>query len=334
MKIFKKKMLVAEIGSVHDGSIGNAKKLIELAAKSGADAVKFQTHIAHAESILSAPNPSYFKSETRIDYFKRTSFDLAQWKELKNISDKLNLFFISSPFSLEAVDLLKKIDLDIYKIPSGEVTNLPLLEKISKLRKTVFLSSGMSNWRELDKAVSIFKDKCDLVIFQCSSMYPCSEKYVGLNVLNEIKKRYNCSVGFSDHTLGVSAPIAAAALGAVVIEKHFTFSKHMYGSDAKHSMEPVDFKKLSMSLKEVWNMINKPINKDNLKPYLKIKKIFEKYLVASKNLKKGTKLKFSHMSFKKTGGIGIPAKHYKKLIGKKLNKRIEKDFQFKWLNLD
>ena len=130
---FKKPMLIAEIGSVHDGSFGNAKKLIELAANSGADAVKFQTHIANAETILDAPNPSYFNTESRVDYFKRTSFNLKQWIDLKKFAKKFNLLFISSPFSLEAVDLLEKINLDVYKIPSGEVTNLPLLEKISNL---------------------------------------------------------------------------------------------------------------------------------------------------------------------------------------------------------
>ncbi len=313
----KKPMLIAEIGSVHDGSFGNAKKLIELAANSGADAVKFQTHIANAETILDAPNPSYFNAESRVDYFKRTSFNLKQWIDLKKFAKKFNLLFISSPFSLEAVDLLEKINLDVYKIPSGEVTNLPLLEKISNLKKTVFLSSGMSNWAELDKAVSILKDKCNLVVFQCSSMYPCTDKYVGLNVLNEIKKRYNCKVGFSDHTLGISAPIAAVTLGAQVVEKHFTFSKYMYGSDAAHSMEPDEFKYLSQSLNQVWKMINNPVDKNNLDPYLKMKKVFQKYLVCSKKLKSGTRIKLSHLSFKKTGG-GIPADSYKKIIGKKL----------------
>jgi N-acetylneuraminate synthase len=314
---FKKPMLVAEIGSVHDGSFGNAKKLIELAAKSGADAVKFQTHIADAESILDAPSPRYFRSESRVDYFKRTGFTLKQWIELKSLAKKFKVNFISSPFSLEAVDFLEKVGISIYKIPSGEVTNLPMLKKISKLKKTVFLSSGMSNWKELDEAVSIFKNKCDLVIFQCSSMYPCKSKNVGLNVLNLIKKRYKCKVGFSDHTLGFAAPIAAATLGAIVIEKHFTFSKHMYGSDAIHSMEPNEFKDLSDSLKEVWKIIINPVNKNDLRPYLNMKKVFEKNIVFSKKLKIGTKLKLSHLAFKKTGS-GVSASKYKSIVGKKL----------------
>lgn len=315
----KKPMLVAEIGSVHDGSFGNAKKLIELAAKSGADAVKFQTHIADSESISTAPNPDYFKSENRMDYFKRTSFTLGQWLELKNLAKKFKVDFISSPFSLEAVDLLEKVGIKIYKIPSGEVTNLPMLEKISKLKKTVFLSSGMSNWKELDKAVSIFKKRCGLVIFQCSSMYPCKSNNVGLNILSQIKKRYKCKIGFSDHTLGFAAPIAAATLGAVVIEKHFTFSKHMYGSDANHSMEPSEFKILAESLHEIWNIIKNPVDKNNLHSYLKMKKVFEKNIVFSQELKAGTKLEMKHLAFKKTGS-GVSASKYKLIIGKRLVK--------------
>ena len=216
-------MLIAEIGSVHDGSFGNACKLIELAGVCGADAVKFQTHIADAETLINAPSPNYFKSESRFDYFKRTSFNKDQWIELKKLSESCGLIFLSSPFSIEAAELLESLNVKVYKIPSGEITNIPLLEKIASFKKPVFLSSGMSNWKELDIAFSIFNDHCELTIMQCSSMYPCPPENIGLNVLQELQQRYGCPVGFSDHSLGFAAPIAAAALGATVIEKHFTF---------------------------------------------------------------------------------------------------------------
>ena len=205
------KIIIAEIGSVHDGSFGNALKLIDLAAKYGADSVKFQTHIAEAESLPSTPNPTYFKDESGLIIFKRTSFNLEQWKKLKAKAKECNILFISSPFSLEAVDLLEKIELDIYKIPSGEVTNEPLLEKISDLSKPVFLSSGMSNWEELDRAVKIL-DNCPLTIMQCSSIYPCPSDKVGLNVISEIREKYDVNVGFSDHTLGMAASICSVAI--------------------------------------------------------------------------------------------------------------------------
>ena len=162
---------------------------------------------------------------------------------------------MSSPFSIEAAELLNEINLKMFKIPSGEVTNIPLLEKISSFGKPVILSSGMSNWKELDRAVEILKDNVELCIMQCTSKYPCPIESVGLNVLQEIKDRYgkNIVIGFSDHTSGISAGAAAAAYGAKVIEKHLTFSKLMYGSDALNSLEPDEFK-LYNKVIEIWLM--------------------------------------------------------------------------------
>tara|TARA_S200000501_G_C20868384_1_gene763088 strand:+ start:4323 stop:5312 length:990 start_codon:yes stop_codon:yes gene_type:complete len=319
----KNNLIIAELGSVHDGSFGNAINLIKLAASCGADCVKFQTHIANAESLPSAPNPSYFSEETRMDYFERTAFNFDQWKSLKRKSEKLGLIFLSSPFSLEAVDILEMLDVQIYKIPSGEVSNLPLLEKIAKLKKPVLLSSGMSNWNELDLAVSIFK-KCNLTVMQCSSIYPCPPEDAGLNVLSEMQKRYNCRVGFSDHTIGLSASISAAALGAKIIEKHLTFSKSMYGSDAKHSMEPNDFKIFCKELKDTWKMLKNPVNKDSNQKYFEMKKIFQKSIVSACNIPKDSMIRLEHLAFKKPGD-GIPASNYKNLIGRKTKIDIEKN---------
>ena len=322
-------MIIAEIGSVHDGSLGNAKNLIRLAAKCGADCVKFQTHISEAESLPNAPSPSYFSEENRLDYFERTAFSFDQWKGLKTITERYGMIFLSSPFSLEAVDLLESLGIEAYKIPSGEVTNIPLLEKVAGLNKPVLLSSGMSNWQELDFAVEIFQHT-DLTVMQCSSIYPCPPEKVGLNILQDLKRRYNCKVGFSDHTTGFSAGICAAYYGAEVIEKHFTFSKEMYGSDAKHSMEPKDFKIFCNEVKDAWKMLNNPIDKNDIAIYHEMKKIFEKSIVASCNINKGTKIKFEHLAFKKPGD-GIPSSQYKKLLGKEAkinilsNEKIKKE---------
>ena len=236
------KKIIAEIGSVHDGSFGNAKKLIELASNSGADIVKFQTHISEFETVSNAPNPSYFKDESRFEYFNRTAFTIFQWKELIKTSQKFNIDFMSSPFSIEALKLLLKMGVKNIKVPSGEISNIPMLEYLSGFKKiNIYLSSGMSNWAELDLAVDILK-KCKPTIMQCTSLYPCPPKEVGLNILEQMKNRYNLNIGFSDHTVGFSAPFAATALGATCIEKHLSFSKFMYGSDALNSMEPNDFK--------------------------------------------------------------------------------------------
>ena len=317
-------MLIAEIGSVHDGSFGNAKKLIKLAAECGADAVKFQTHIASAETLYDAPAPKYFRDEPRYSYFERTGFSLEQWHELSNFASSHEIVFLSSPFSEEAVDLLEEIGMDCYKIPSGEVSNLPLLEYVASKGKPVFLSSGMSNWKELDDAVQVFQDKCKLTVMQCSSAYPCEAKDVGLNVLSEIEARYRTAVGFSDHTLGLAAPIAAAALGASVIEKHLTFSKAMYGSDAQHSMEPDEFKLLAESLKEVWQIMKNPVDKNDVTAYPEMKKTFQKSIVFNEDLSAGTVLKKCHLSFKKPG-TGVPAAEYRNIIGQQITTDVRKD---------
>ena len=315
------KSIIAEIGSVHDGSIGNAIKAIELAAICGADVVKFQTHIAEAETLQDAPSPYYFKGESRFDYFKRTEFTVSQWKKIKEACVANKVLFLSSPFSIEAVDLLEEVGVDTYKIPSGEVSNIPMLEKIANLGKKVILSSGMSNWAELDEAVDVFKGKCELSVMQCSSSYPCLPSQVGLNIIPEMKERWDLPVGYSDHTLGFAASFAAATLGAVIIEKHLTFSKYMYGSDAKNSMEPNEFTIFINGLREVWEMLEHPIDKDNVAPYLEMKRIFEKSIVTACPIEANTIIGISHLAFKKPGD-GIPASQYMSIVGKKIKKKL------------
>lgn len=314
--------IIAEIGSVHDGSFGNAKKLIEIAAKCGADIVKFQTHIAKHESIKNAPSPKYFKEENRYNYFERTSFSFFQYKKLIQIAKKNKVEFLSSPFSIEAVDLLEKLKLSKYKIPSGEVNNLPLIERISKTKKEVFLSSGMSNLKELKNAINILKKNCKVTIMQCTSEYPCNLKNVGLNNILEFKKKFKINVGFSDHTEGLTASIIAAYLGVTVIEKHFTFSKYMYGSDAKYGMEPDKFKIFVRSINEASLIRENPVNKNKLtKNLINMKKIFEKSIFLKKKVEKNKRIKLSDLEFKKPGN-GIKASEYKKIIGLKLKKTL------------
>lgn len=329
----KNTYIIAEIGNSHEGSVGLAKQFIKSAAECGVDAVKMQTHIFEAESLLDAPNPPYFKDETRKDYFERTSFTWEQWKALKDYSEKdLKIDFFSSPFSLEAVDLLEKVGMDTYKIASGEVNNIPLLEKIAKTGKRVLLSSGMSSWMELDEAVNTLQSNgCkDLVVLQCTSEYPCPPEEAGLNVLSEIKKRYeSVTVGYSDHTMGIAVPLAAVIKGATVIEKHFTLSQNMYGSDAMNSTEPEEFKNLVDEIRKVETVLSNNIDKDEkVKSLGEMKMIFEKSIVSSRPLKKSDIISFEDLSFKKPGD-GISARMYKEIIGKKLNKSILKDYKFK-----
>lgn len=330
----KKTYIIAEIGNTHEGSVGLAKQFIKAAADCGVDAVKFQTHIFEAESLSSAPNPAYFKDESRKEYFERTAFNLEQYKILKDYAEQeCDVDFFSSPFSSEAVDLLMDLGVSTFKIPSGEVSNIPLLELIDKTGKKVILSSGMSSWEELDRAVAVFKDKDKLTILQCTSEYPCKPENAGLNVMLEIKERYQCKVGFSDHTLGIGVPLTAVVLGATIVEKHFTLSKLMYGSDAKNSTEPEEFKHMVDNIRAAELAMNFKIDKDEkVKELGNMKFVFEKSIVSTKVLSVGHIISSEDIAYKKPGD-GIPAKEFKNIIGRIVKSTIQANEKIEYSQL-
>ncbi|XAL98221.1 N-acetylneuraminate synthase family protein [Phycisphaeraceae bacterium D3-23] len=309
--------IIAEVGSVHDGSFGNALKLIELAARVGADSVKFQTHLPEHETLRDAPSPGYFTGEPRYDYFRRTGFTPAQWGGLKTHANDTGIALLSSPFSVAAVDLLEAIGMPAYKVPSGEVTNIPLLEHIAATGKPVLLSSGMSSWAELDAAVAVFTESHvagGLTVMQCSSAYPCPPERVGLNVMREMAQRYGRPVGLSDHTPDVYSSFAAVAQGAVVIEKHLTFSRAMYGSDAPLALEPNEFADLVRGVRAIETMMRHDIDKDDLSPYREMKAVFEKSVVACVAIPAGTTLTRDMLDVRKPG-TGIPACDVAQVVG-------------------
>jgi sialic acid synthase SpsE len=318
--------IFSEVGSVHDGSMGNATKLIETAAACGCDGVKFQTHIAAAESLRNAPVPRYFTDEGRYDYFERTSFTWEQWRQLKYYSDEQKIEFMSSPFSVEAVELLESIGLGRYKVPSGEVTNLPLIELIAETRKPTLLSSGMSTWEELDQAVNtILRFHDQVTVLQCTSEYPCPYEDVGLNVMLEMRERYRLPVGLSDHTLTPYASLAAVTLGASVIERHLTFSRLMYGSDARHSLEPNELSDLVKGIRAIETMLSCHVDKDAMAIRLReMKEIFEKSVVSLVDIPQGTTVRRDMVGLKKPG-TGIPARRYWEIIGRRTSRDIAKD---------
>lgn len=328
----KQTFIIAEIGNTHEGSVGLAKCFIKAAAECGVDAVKFQTHIFEAESLPDAPNPPYFKDETRKEYFDRTGFGIEQWKDLKQYAqDECGVEFLSSPFSLEAVDLLEQVGIKTYKIASGEVSNIPLLIKIAKTGRKVLLSSGMSTWAELDEAVKTLQDNgCkDLILLQCTSEYPCPPENAGLNIMQEMKERYKLPVGFSDHTLGIAVPIAAVCLGACVIEKHFTLSKQMYGPDAQFSATPEEMKILVDNIRAVEKILGSKIDKDAKVATLSQMKItFEKSIVSACDISAGTIIEEKHLAYKKPGD-GMPAREFRKVIGKRVMRSIQKNSKLK-----
>ena len=283
--------VIAEIGSVHDGSFGNSKKLIDIAKECGADYVKFQYHIAKNESLKGALNPKYFQEEKRYDYFERTSFTLQQWKELIKYTKQKKIKFLCSIFSIESFKNLLSLGVKSFKIPSGEVSNLPMLLEVSKYKDiNIFLSTGMSDFKEIEEAYKILK-RNNLTIMQCTSQYPCEDKRVGLNIFDDFKKKFkDCILGFSDHTQNDIAAILAVSKGSKYFEKHLTFSKKMYGSDAKFASEPHEFINYCKSLKKAEIIIQNKVDKNDLKPFRQMRKVFQKSIVFNSSFKKGQKI--------------------------------------------
>ncbi len=314
---FNKRKVIAELGMTHDGSLGQAEAMIIAAAQCGVDAVKLQTHISEAETIHNAPQPPYFKAEPRYEYFKRTAFNMEQWKRLKECAKENNVEFISSPFSIEAIKFLLELGIDAFKVPSGEITNIPYLEFLADAQVPTIVSSGMSSAKEVDTAMEIFlKKNCNVALMQCTSEYPCDPKHVGFNIIDEYKEKFpGVPLGFSDHTSGEWASIGAFMKGAKLIEKHFTLSKKMYGPDAKMSMEPDEMTQLCESLKNIDIAMNSPVDKTDVSAFKDMKVIFQKSIVAITDIPAGTPIELSMLGYKKPG-TGLETRYYKDIVGK------------------
>ena len=314
-----KPYLIAEIAQAHDGSLGILHSYIDAVAKTGVQAVKFQMHIAEAESSIHEPFRVKFSYEddTRFDYWKRMEFSLEQWKGIKKHCDEAGLDFICSPFSNLAVDWLEEIGVSAYKVGSGEVNNLLLLEKITRTGKPVIISSGMSSFDELDQTVAFLKNKnADFSILQCTTAYPTQPEQFGLNVIAQLRERYAVPIGFSDHSATIASGIAAVALGAEILEFHVVYSRDMFGPDAKASLTFEETKALSESAHAIYAALQHPIDKNNNSGFNELKSIFEKSLSVNKNLPKGHRLTFEDLEAKKPKGFGIPAAEYQQFIGK------------------
>jgi len=306
--------VIAEAGMTHDGSLGNAIRMAEVAAECGADAVKFQLHDPEAESTRDAPSPPYFQHESRWDYFRRTAFTDEQWGRLKDACDTAGIEFLCSPFSVEAVERLERIGVSRYKIGSGEVTNLELIRAAAATGKPILLTSGMSSWGELDEAVAAAGE--NVTVLQCTSLYPTPPERVGLNVLAELRERYGKPVGLSDHTLGPYACFAAVALGAGVVEKHFTLSRDMYGPDAALALEPHELEDLVDGVREVETMLANPVDKDDLDAVAEMKRVFEKSVATTRQIPAGAEISREMLAAKKPG-TGIPAKRLPEVVGRR-----------------
>lgn len=298
-----------------------AHSYIDALAATGVNAVKFQTHIASAESSEYEPfrvNFSY-EDKTRFDYWRRMEFTPEQWSGLKKHCEEKGLEFISSPFSLAAVELLQKLQVERYKIGSGEVSNILMLERIAQTGKPVILSSGMSSFAELDETTHFLAEReVDFSLLQCTTAYPTQAAQWGLNVIGELKERYHVPVGFSDHSGDIYAGLAATALGAEILEFHVVFDKQMFGPDAKSSLTMDQVSRLVKGVKEINEAQNNLVDKATSSQFNKLKGIFEKSLAINKALPEGHVLRLVDLESKKPRGKGMDAKFFKNVIGKKL----------------
>ena len=320
--------IIAEIAQAHDGSLGIAHSYIDCLAEAGVDVVKFQTHIAEAESSCYEPFRVKFSYEddTRYDYWHRMEFTKEQWKGLKEHCEQKGVEFMSSPFSLAAVDMLEELGVKAYKIGSGETCNLLMLERILSTRKPIILSSGMNSIDELDQSIQYMKRKyplIDLSLLQCTTAYPTTPKDWGLKMIPLLKERYRLKTGFSDHSGDVYACLAAVAMGADIIEFHAVFDKQMFGPDAKSSMTIEQIKSLVKGVRQIEESFDADYKKDTER-FAALKGMFEKSLCVNKDLKKGSVITFNDLETKKPKGYGIDASLYESVIGLTLAKDMKK----------
>ena len=321
--------IVAEIGLSHDGSLGNAHAYIDAVSKAGADGIKFQTHIAHAESVIDEPWRVKFsyQDKSRYEYWKRMEFSEAQWLGLKEHADEVGLLFLSTPFSIEAFELLRRVGVHAWKIASGEITNFPLIEKMASTKQPVWISTGMSGLKEIDSIVKLLKaSRSDFTLFQCTSKYPTKPEEVGLNIISDLKNNYECPVGLSDHSGTIFASLAAATIGVSVIEVHVVFDKDMFGPDASSSITLDELSDLVKGVRFIERMISNPVNKNNMETDMfQMRNLFMKRIVTKKRIKKNEILTGDNLTTKKSNS-GISAMDWPNIINNKAKRNMPADY--------
>ena len=324
-----KVFIIAEAGVNHNGSLKLAKKMVEKAVEAKVDAIKFQTFIAKNLVSRNTEKANYQKlntnnKESQLEMIKKLELSFEQFIELKRYCDEMRIKFLSTPFDLESIEFLKKLGMKIWKVPSGEITNLPYLRKIAEVADEISLSTGMSDLCEISKAVEILKkENKKILILHCNTEYPTPMEDVNLRAMELLKEKFNVEVGYSDHTLGIEVPIAAVALGARIIEKHFTLDKNMEGPDHKASLEPEELKKMVTGIRNIEKALGKK-QKEVTESEKKNKDIARKSIVAKKNIKKGEIFTEENLTVKRPGN-GISPMQWDEVIGKISIRNFEED---------
>lgn len=322
--------IIAEAGDNHNGSFELALKLVDKAVEAGADCVKFQTFIT--ENVISkfAEKAEYQKEntgeeETQFEMVKKLELSFEQFREIQAYCKKRGILFLSTPFDLESIEFLEEIDIPFWKIPSGEITNLPYLEKIAQTRKKIVLSTGMCTMEEIEAALAVLKENGagEIAILHCNTEYPTPYSDVNLRAMQAIQEKFHVKIGYSDHTRGIEVPIAAVACGAQIIEKHFTLDKNMEGPDHKASLEPEELKQMVQSIRNIEMAMGKS-EKFPTDSERKNIEIARKSIVAKCKIKKDEILTEKNLSIKRPGN-GISPMEWYDVIGTKARKDFEED---------
>lgn len=335
-----KTLIIAEAGVNHNGSLENAKKLIDVAVEAKVDFVKFQTFKAEKLVSKSAKKADYQidttgKEEGQYQMIKKLELNREMHETLIQYCKAKGIKFLSTAFDLESIDLLMELGIEIFKVPSGEITNLPYLEKIGSLGKPIILSTGMSDLGDIEKAIKVLvengAEQSDLIVLHCNTEYPTPFQDVNLKAMNTIGSAFGVKIGYSDHTLGIEVPIAAVAMGAVCIEKHFTLDRNMPGPDHRSSLEPEELKEMVRSIRNIEVALGSTIKKPS-ESELKNVSVARKSIHTARDLKKGTKITREDIQMKRPG-TGISPMDLELVLGGELLEDCAEDAMLTFQNL-
>ena len=328
--------IIAEIGVNHNGDIDLAKKMIKSASECGVDAVKFQTFKSEDLVTENAKTADYQQKNTnensQLEMLKKLELSFDDFRELKDYALKHDVLFISSPFDIDSVDLLEKLEVPLYKLGSGELTNFELIDHVQKTDKPIIISTGMATMDEIQETYDFIKNKENLIMLHCITGYPTEFSEANLNFIKTLQSKFNVPIGFSDHSPGIELPIAAVALGACVVEKHFTLDKNLEGPDHKASLNPKEFKAMVDAIRNIEVAMG-----DGIRTFseneLEIKKVARKSIVLNEDVSKGTSIKRDMLSIKRPG-TGIPPKFIEDVVGRKAINDLKANSVLKWDDLD
>ena len=322
--------IIAEAGVNHNGDLKLAKEMVDIAKNAGVNYIKFQTFIPEKMVSKYAKKAQYQKvttdkNESQLQMLKKLALTKEEFLELNEYCKQIGIGFISTPFDLDSIDFLEKLDMDFWKIPSGEITNLPYLEKIGKTKRKVVLSTGMCNIEEIQSAIAVLEKNgtTEITLLHCNTQYPTPYEHVNLKAMETIREVTKKEVGYSDHTLGIEVPIAAVSLGATVIEKHFTLDKALAGPDHKASLNPEELRKMVSSIRNIEKALGSGEKKATLSE-LENKVVARKSIVASKKIVKGEIFSENNITTKRPGDGISPMKWYD-VLGKRAIRDFEED---------